>query len=260
MILRTITRNLLRANRTTFSKPIDYAVCIDIECTCDSPLQIQPMEVIEIACLKLDLRGQNFELDQETNARCERSRTASRTQQSTHGHKRPRKTTHLEECPSFHSFVKPVINPELTLFCQELTGIMQSTVDRSDTLEKVIDNLFNWLREEGLINMQNNHEENFAFASCGNFDLNLLSPIVRQYKFSGNIELPIYFREWVNVKKTFVNHKKEWPKGLYHMLEILGEQPSGRLHSAIDDCKNLARIVECLHSEGCKFHITNRVS
>lgn len=236
MLLRTFTRHLLN-NRAILGKRVDYAVCIDIECTCDSPVQIHPMELIEIACLKLDLTNRIKEESIRQNQRRFLSDTS----------------------PSFHSFVKPIENPELTLFCQELTGILQTTVDNSETSDKVIKNLMNWLKEQDLINENYEKKANFAFASCGNFDLKLLSPIIRDCRFDNNHELPIYFKEWINVKKTFVNHKKEWPNNLYHMMELLGEEPIGRLHSAKDDCKNLARVVECLHREGCDLFVTSKV-
>lgn len=223
MILRTFTRNLIK--RRPLVEPINYAVCVDIECTCDNPIQIYPMEVIELACLKVDLT------------------TSIKTNKE-----------------MFHSHVRPVMNPNLTLFCQDLTGILQSDVEKADTIEKVVGKLMQWLIDEKLIDEKYESKERFAFASCGNFDLKLLSPIIKDSLFNNDLELPIYFREWINVKKTFVNHKKEWPKGLYHMMELLGEEPAGRLHSAKDDCKNLARIIECLHLEGCKFHVTSKVS
>lgn len=239
MILRTFARGLFRANRALKLEPVDVAVCIDIECTCDSPVQLQPMEVIEIACLKLDLNKiPNRQMSRDGDQMLASS---------------------LDKCPTFHSFVKPVINPELTLFCQDLTGVMQSTIDKAPTIDTVIDSLFYWLQAQGLVDRNYSRMRQFAFASCGNFDLNLLSPLVFSHKFKDAPELPIYFREWINVKKTFVNHKRGWPKGLYHMLELLGEEPSGRLHSAVDDCKNLARAIECLHADGCKFHVTNRL-
>jgi inhibitor of KinA sporulation pathway (predicted exonuclease) len=239
MLLKTFTRGLFRRNRALKLDPIDVAVCIDIECTCDTPVQMQPMEIIEIACLKLDLIGRQNQT---------RSFNKDKTIPS-----------NLDKCPTFHSFVRPVINPKLTLFCQELTGVLQTTVDKAETIEVVIDNLFKWLQDEELIDKDNMRTRQFAFASCGNFDLNLLSPLVSSHKFNNDLELPIYFREWINVKKTFVNHKRGWPKGLYHMLELLGEEPSGRLHSAVDDCKNLARVIECLYADGCKFHITSKL-
>lgn len=238
MLLRTFTRSLIRRNRglTNRHQPVDYAVCIDIECTCDEPTQIYPMEVIELACLKLDLKkiqARKHDDGIELNS-----------------------TIH----PCFHSYVRPVVNPELTLFCQELTGIMQETVNKAETIDKVVNDLLLWLKEQNLIDDNYSNTENFAFASCGNFDLNLLSPIISDCQFNNHHELPIYFREWINVKKTFVNHKGEWPKGLYHMLELLDENPIGRIHSAMDDCKNLAKVVECLQQEGCKFYVTNRIN
>lgn len=236
MILRTFTRGLLKPNRINIkARPKDYAVCIDIECTCDSPIQIHPMEVIELACHKINL-------DKIRNPLSRSEDEASRQ--------------------TFHSFVKPVINPELTLFCQELTGISQKCVDESPPIERVMDNLFNWLKDMDLIDENQAPKKDFAFASCGNFDINLLNPILRETCHYGDKvdDVPIYFREWINVKKTFFNHKGEWPRGLYHMMELLDLEPSGRLHSAEDDCKNLARIVECLHQDGCKFTITSRTS
>lgn len=238
MILRTFTRKILHPLRKLPLRPIDVTVCIDIECTCDSPVQLDPMEVIEIACLKMDLTENSANIEATSN--------------------QSRENIHLNDRPSFHTFVRPVINPELTLFCQELTGVFQSTVDKASTIDVAIDKLITWLQKENLVDENYAMKREFTFASCGNFDLNLLSPLVKKHRFNNDSDLPIYFKEWINVKKTFLNHKKEWPKTLYHMLEILGEEPSGRLHSAMDDCKNLARIVECLHSDGCKFHVTNR--
>lgn len=244
MLLRTFRRNLLRS-RPDKLKPVNYAVCIDIECTCDSPVQLHPREIIEIACLKIDLIKERK--GDEPLIR------APISQGPSSGKPHP-----LMDYPKFHSFVKPVFNPELTVFCQQLTGVMQSTVDKAQLVESMTNSLCTWLREQNLIDENLNPKEEFAFASCGNFDLGILAPIMRQCKFRDGLDLPVYFTEWINVKKTFFNHRKEWPKSLYHMLEILGEEPSGRLHSAENDCRNLARIIECLRSDGCVLRITNR--
>lgn len=232
MLLRTFTRSLLKPNRINLkSKPIDVAVCIDIECTCDTPVQIHPMEVIELSCLKLDL-SKDPQIIEKTS---------------------------VEHCSDFHSFAKPVINPKLTLFCQELTGVTQSIVDRSPPINSVVEKLLEWMKNVDLIDEKYDKKQEFAFVSCGNFDINLLGPIIKDCHFNSNLNLPIYFKEWINVKKTFFNHKREWPKGLYHMMELLDVEPSGRPHSAEDDCRNLARIVKCLHQDGCKFYVTSKV-
>lgn len=214
----------------SLSKPVDVALCLDIECTCDSPLQIYPMEIIEIACVRYDL----------TNSRNESNKP-------------------FRQPVKFHSYIKPVINPKLTLFCQELTGIVQSTVDNAPTIETTSQELFKWLQDINMIDSNYDKEENFAFVTCGNFDLHKLSPIIRDVCFERNPDrLPIYFKEWINVKKSFVNHEKIWPRNMYHMLDLLQLEPMGRLHSALDDCVNVARIVECLHNNGVEFTITDR--
>lgn len=231
MLLRSFTRNLLRLNKpVNESKFVDYAVCIDIECTCDSPVQIHPMEIIELACLKVDL----------TAPKSRASNVASSQ-------------------ASFRSFVRPVINPELTNFCLDLTGISQQIVDKSETIDKVVPRFLSWLVEQNLVDENLTSRENFSFASCGNFDMKLMTPIVRDCLANEKRELPHYFNSWINVKKIFVNHNQKWPKSLYHMLELLDEIPEGTPHSAIDDCKNLAKVVERLHKDGFKFHPTTRI-
>lgn len=257
MILRLFTRGLLRNNRVRNSRSVDQVVCIDIESTCDSPTQIYPMEMIEIACLKMDLeklQNLNKKLtvgDDYAGGNIRSESHSMTTQIRNYG---------LEEnCPTFHSFVKPVINPELTLFCQDLTGITQNMVDKAPNVEQVLDSLFVWLKKEDLIDADDSMTGKFSFCSCGNFDLNLISPLVKKCRYADTNDLPVYFKEWINVKKTFIQHKDIWPKGLYHMLEILEQKPIGRLHSAIDDCKNLANIVGGLHIDGCQFRITNKL-
>lgn len=232
LIYKNFVRGLLRINRSLGKpRPIDHIVCMDIECTCDSPVQIYPMELIEIACIKLDLTS----LDSKNIS-----------------------FGSLDDRSMFHSYVRPTVNPNLTLFCQELTGIMQKTVDESETADRVIKNMIDWFQEQELIDEKFVIRKDFALASCGNFDLRALSPVLRNF-FNENGELPIYFREWINVKKTFVSHKSQWPKDLLNMLSLLGEEPSGRLHSAKDDCRNLAKVIECLHRDECKFQITSRL-
>jgi len=44
-------------------------------------------------------------------------------------------------CDIFHTYVKPVLDPKLTPFCTELTGIQQSQVDAGVELPKALQNL-----------------------------------------------------------------------------------------------------------------------
>lgn len=232
MLLRSFTRNLLKLNKLVdASKYVNQAICIDIECTCDTPDQIQPMEIIELACIKIDLtrRPSSIQKDKQVTT------------------------------DQFHSFVRPVINPELTTFCQELTGITQQVVDKSETIDIVIAKLLSWMVKQDLVDESLTSRDNFSFASCGNFDMKLLTPLVKDCLLEKKVELPDYFNRWINVKKTFLNHRDQWPRTLFHMLELLDESPEGRPHSALDDCTNLAKVVRGLHRDGCKFSPTTRI-
>jgi inhibitor of KinA sporulation pathway (predicted exonuclease) len=65
----------------------------------------------------------------------------------------------------FHTFVKPTINPKLSQFCTELTGIKQEQVDQGVVLEEALQLVHQWLQQHGLF------EKKFAFATDGPWDL-----------------------------------------------------------------------------------------
>ena len=50
----------------------------------------------------------------------------------------------------FHSFVRPTINPKLSEFCHNLTGISQATVDDADTFEVVHERFIDWMSNRQL--------------------------------------------------------------------------------------------------------------
>lgn len=66
----------------------------------------------------------------------------------------------------FHTYVKPEIEPKLTPFCTELTGITQDQVDKGVILQEALRQLHMFLKEKKIV------ETEFVFASCGDFDGN----------------------------------------------------------------------------------------
>ena len=48
----------------------------------------------------------------------------------------------------FHAFVKPLTNPRLSAYCQDLTGITQLQIDSAHTFPSVFESLAEWLEEE----------------------------------------------------------------------------------------------------------------
>jgi inhibitor of KinA sporulation pathway (predicted exonuclease) len=98
----------------------------------------------------------------------------------------------------------------------------------------------------------------FAFATCGDWDLNSMLP--EQLTLSG-IACPSYFRSWINIKRVFEAysktsaHKDKVRKsgkgdqerlGMPTMLGALGLPLEGKHHSGIDDVKNLVAVCSSL--------------
>ncbi|KFV03543.1 3'-5' exoribonuclease 1, partial [Pterocles gutturalis] len=59
-------------------------------------------------------------------------------------------TRTLEIEDTFQQYVKPEINPELSDFCINLTGITQDIVDKADTFPQVLQNVVEWMRQREL--------------------------------------------------------------------------------------------------------------
>ena len=73
--------------------------------------------------------------------------------------------------------------------------------------------------------------------------------------------LPVadYFKQWINLKKAYSFAMGYWPKnGLLDMNKGLSLQHTGRPHSGIDDCKNIANIMKTLACRGFVFKQTSK--
>ncbi|CAF1323443.1 unnamed protein product [Adineta steineri] len=153
------------------------------------------------------------------------------------------------ECEStFHSYVSPTVHPQLTKFCTELTGITQDMVTNQPTLDVVLQRFHTWLQKENLLDPQ----VKSIFVTCGDWDLKTMLPNQCDYfKF----ERARYFNEWINIKRPYneVLGKKQ-RTGMMEMLHGLNIQHTGRHHSGIDDCRNIAEILKVLAQRGHVFH------
>ncbi|KAK9404339.1 ERI1 exoribonuclease 3 [Crotalus adamanteus] len=191
-----------------------YFLVLDFEATCDKP-QIHPQEIIEFPILKLN--GRTMEIES-----------------------------------TFHMYVQPVVHPQLTPFCTELTGIIQAMVDGQPSLQQVLERVDEWMAKEGLLDPT----VKSIFVTCGDWDLKVMLPGQCQY-----LGLPVadYFKQWINLKKAYSFAMGSWPKnGLLDMNKGLNLQHIGRPHSGIDDCKNIANIMKTLAHRGFIFKQTSK--
>lgn len=193
-------------------QPFDYYLFFDVEATCEENGGFTfPNEIIEFPVVLVD--GKTFDIVDE-----------------------------------FRSYVKPTINPTLSDFCTDLTGITQSTVDKSPTFTEMLVDFQEFLAKYDLF-----QSASASFVTDGPFDIRDF--ITKQCKHSKLKPRPAYFDiPWVNIRKLFKEfyHQKD-NKNIALMLAHLHMTFEGREHSGLDDARNLAFIGKRMHEEGCIF-------
>jgi 3'-5' exoribonuclease 1 len=150
----------------------------------------------------------------------------------------------------FHSYVRPTRNTTLSEFCKRLTGIRQEQVDAAPTLPEVLAAFDEWRLAAGLVHTEERRD--FAFGADGPWDLRffLHGECTRK-----RIPKAAYYEKWVNIKQLFADFYRVRPCKIHRMLELQGLRFEGRLHSGIDDTRNIARIAARMREEGCVVHI-----
>jgi len=145
----------------------------------------------------------------------------------------------------FHKYVKPTINPILSEFCTELTGIQQQTVDSADTIDNVYEKHHKWLIDntEGL-------SRKIVFATCGHWDLRTMLPLELKNK---GLKRHTVYSKYINVKDEFEYFYKRKAGGMTDMLKKLKIELTGRHHSGIDDTRNIAKIMLEMINSGHKI-------
>ncbi|XP_041475908.1 ERI1 exoribonuclease 3-like isoform X2 [Lytechinus variegatus] len=149
---------------------------------------------------------------------------------------------------TFHQYVEPQVHG-VGEFCTRLTGITRDMVKNQPTFADTLKLFHIWMEKEGLIDP----DIKFIFVTCGDWDLKTMLP-----SQCAHFELPYhsYFRRWLNIKKAYATVTSHYPKGMMQMLEKLNIPHVGRHHSGIDDCRNIANILQALAHRRYKFKQT----
>jgi ERI1 exoribonuclease 3 len=143
--------------------------------------------------------------------------------------------------------VTPTVNPQLTNFCTDLTGITQEMVTNQPILADVLQSFHTWMTDEKLLEPTTKS----IFVTCGDWDLYTM---LRSQCDYFKLERPDYFNRWINIKKSFNKSTGKYGRdGMMGMLKDLNIQHIGRHHSGIDDCKNIAEILKSLAKHGYVF-------
>lgn len=204
--------------------PYRYFICIDFEATCDGEIvlrdgkksfrssrtkgQYWQNEILSFPCVIVDLKARTV-------------------------------------CDEFHSFIQPVINPILTEYCQQLTGVAQWQVDEAPIFPEGL------LKFEEYFGSQLTRD-NTLLVSDSSYDF---TGFFRKQCLMSGIAYPDWARKWVNLKRLFVEfygmqaNEKQLPS-LRNMVEMAGLKFDGKLHSGMDDVNNMAKLLLRMASDG----------
>ncbi|XP_064508275.1 3'-5' exoribonuclease 1 isoform X2 [Pseudopipra pipra] len=111
----------------------------------------------------------------------------------------------LEIEDSFQQYVKPEINPKLSNFCINLTGITQDIVDKADTFPQVLQNVVEWMRQREL-----GTKYSYSMLTDGSWDMSKFLNI--QCRVS-RIKYPSFAKKWINIRKSYGNFYKVASRG-----------------------------------------------
>ncbi|AYV85561.1 MAG: exonuclease [Satyrvirus sp.] len=144
------------------------------------------------------------------------------------------------ECvSSFQKFCRPLLNPVVSKFCHELTGITQEQVDSGINFINALNDHKKWLYTET--------SGNVVIVTCGFWDLSKM--MVAECKKWNVVPDKIYMH-YINIKKEFEKFYKTNAVSMTSMLDFLNIKLEGRHHSGIDDCGNIAKIWQRLAADG----------
>jgi len=143
---------------------------------------------------------------------------------------------------SYNSFIKPVIKPTLSEFCTKLTGISQQDVDSAPAFKDAVTAFDDWFKQAN---------PDF-WASWGKYDFDQFQQEVSRLEAAPRF-----------IDTPHLNLKRPWRKTTQHKSQALRAALDfhnlvfqGQPHRALDDVKNIARLVRYISPEQMELEIT----
>ena len=149
-----------------------------------------------------------------------------------------------EVIEKFQSFVRPILNPKLNVFCQDLTTISQYDIDQAETYAEVAPKL------RDFSTLYRNAE---FWGSWGKFDLSQIESESLRHQIDMPITLP-----HVNLKRQFAKLNKIGKEvGTKRALSMAKIPLAGTHHRALDDAINIASLLPwCIGIKNLKSSIS----
>jgi inhibitor of KinA sporulation pathway (predicted exonuclease) len=137
--------------------------------------------------------------------------------------------SYMEMKKTFSKLVRPVFQPNLSLYCKQLTGISQEDLDKSKSFDVVIEQFIDWC------DISDSDTTMFAW---GAKDYQMLTTDCIAHK----IELD-WLNALVDLKSQFAKIKGlPKPIGLDKALLLEGIEFEGSRHRALPDAINLSKL------------------
>lgn len=131
----------------------------------------------------------------------------------------------------FQAFVRPVLNPVLTPFCHQLTGITQTDVNQAASWPSVA-------RELAGFALLNSHHSK-TWGSWGKYDLKQIDRDCVRHGVCSPLS------DWlhINLKREFAKSRKIKEVGMTKALELSKLSLGGSHHRGLDDAINIAQLL-----------------
>ncbi|RLB95896.1 MAG: hypothetical protein DRH76_07495 [Deltaproteobacteria bacterium] len=157
----------------------------------------------------------------------------------------------------FREFVHTIKTGPVSEFITQLTGITTTLLKSEAVRWSTCLTLFDaWCEHHGI------NANTTTIVTCGDWDLKTMLP--RQLSITQTQptqRVMNLFGCWNNVKVTHRNaHRYKRSMGMARILEDMKIELTGRHHSGIDDCRNIAKICHALSiRKGCDMTRPNRL-
>lgn len=153
-----------------------------------------------------------------------------------------------KDVAEFHKFVKPIMNPLLTEFCKELTGIDQKTVNDAQGWADVWCEFNMFLFEHGI------NGTNTVTFTFGDWDLKTMLPCQMKmyssmYIPKGMNRIPTVLKTWINLKSVYQEVYNESVGSLSDMVTKANLEFVGTPHSGISDTRSMTAVLKKIIQE-----------
>lgn len=162
-------------------------------------------------------------------------------------------------------YIRPKLNPILSEFCKNLTGITQEQVDNGLEFKDAIRKVGVWLLSTlELVKYTNPLYSGIKTPKIipitfGDWDIQVC--LAQQLAILGIKDFPWFLKKWINVKtefRVFAGDKLGKEKfNLIDALEYFGLEFEGHLHCGLDDARNTARLLKAMIANGYDIENAN---